>query len=248
MRGTASPNLLSTYSVERQPVGLGVITRANQGFRDHLAVWTALGMTEPTLEERRRAFQELSATTPGGRKRREALRLAIKNTETEFHAVGREMGQRYDEYGSKAIVLDDEASARPNIPHHEDMDYLPSTYPGSRLPHVWINTRVPGKKFSTNDIVGHTVFCVLTGPGGDGWKSATKQVGEKLGIEIRAHSIGWKQDYEDVYGHWAEKREVQEDGCILVRPDRFVAWRYFTLPEEPAEHLERALRKILGLS
>ncbi|KAK9776272.1 putative FAD binding domain-containing protein [Seiridium cardinale] len=247
LRGHASSKLLSTYSVERQPVGLGVVTRANQSFRNHVAVWTALGMEEPTLDARRRAFGELSVVGPEGRKRREQLRIAIKGTETEFHAIGREMGQRYDEYGSKAVVLDDEGAPRPSTPYNEDMEYQISTYPGSRLPHAWINTKVPQQQISTNDLAGHGCFTVLTGPGGGGWKSAAKEVGEKLGFVINAYSIGWGEDYEDVYGHWVQHSGVEEDGCILVRPDRFVGWRSATLLKDPADRLEQALKKILGM-
>ncbi|KAH8203534.1 hypothetical protein TruAng_002282 [Truncatella angustata] len=249
MRGRASPSLLSTYSTERQPVGLGIVTRANQGFRDHLAVWRALGMTSPSLPARRGAFAELKSTTPEGRRRREDLRVAIKGTEKEFHAVGREMGQQYDKAGSAAVVTDDEPGPRPDVVPRpdEDMDYVISTYPGSRLPHAWLNTKVPQQQISTNDLAGHAAFCVLTGPGGDAWKSAAKAVGGRLGVEITAYSIGWGQDYEDVYGHWAQRSEVEEDGCVLVRPDRFVGWRSHALPEDPARDLERGLRKILGL-
>lgn len=244
-RGHASPSLLSSYSVERQPVGLGVVSRANQGLRDHVAVWEALGMTEPDLAARTAAYRELDAKTAGGRARREALRRAIRGTETEFHAVGREMGQRYDEYGSGAVVLDDEES-RAAHPENEDLEYLISTFPGSRLPHAWINTRTPRPQIGTNDLAGHGAFCVLTGPGGDAWKEAAAAAAKALGAEINAYSIGWNQDYEDVYGDWARRCEIEEDGCILVRPDRFVGWRSKTLREDATESLERALKKILG--
>lgn len=43
-KGLADPSLLDSYSLERQPIGAGVIQRANQGLRDHVAVWEALGV------------------------------------------------------------------------------------------------------------------------------------------------------------------------------------------------------------
>ncbi|KAH8647978.1 FAD binding domain-containing protein [Xylariales sp. PMI_506] len=248
MRFRAGPGLLESYSVERQPVGLGVVTRANQGLRDHLAVWDALGFSEPTIEKRKDAFRELSAPDANGRQRRQNLRVAIKGTQTEFHALGREMGQHYDEYGSHAVVVDEEIRPRPKKPAHEDLDYHISTYPGSRLPHAWINTKVPQPQISTNDLAGHGRFCLFTGPGGDGWKTAAVTTGVKLGIDIRAYSIGWDQDYEDVYGDWAKYSEVEEDGCVLVRPDRFVGWRSEKMLKDPEMALTRALEKILALN
>jgi hypothetical protein len=71
-------------------------------------------------------------------------------------------------------------------------------------------------------LAGHGVFCLLTGIGGDNWKAASQSVSRELGLEIRSHGIGWGQDYVDVYGDWEEKREVEEDGAILIRPDRFI--------------------------
>lgn len=65
-KGLASPSLLSSYSPERQPIGLGIVTCANQGLRDHAPVWGALGLLDASLEVRRKRFAELSAATPEG--------------------------------------------------------------------------------------------------------------------------------------------------------------------------------------
>lgn len=53
MSGKAGRELLDTYSIERQPVGVGIITRANQGLRDHTPWMTAIGMMEPDVEKRK---------------------------------------------------------------------------------------------------------------------------------------------------------------------------------------------------
>ena len=55
-QGLASPSILESFSHERQPVGLGVITRANQGIRDHVPVWKEMGLMEETVEERMKIF------------------------------------------------------------------------------------------------------------------------------------------------------------------------------------------------
>ena len=66
-------------------------------------------------------------------------------------------------------------------------------------------------------------------------------------MEIASSSIGWKQDYEDVYFDWARRREVEEHGCVLARPDRFVAWRSKEMIDAPTEKLEEVMRSILAL-
>ena len=222
LKGHANPSLLDSYSAERQPVGHSVITRANQGLRDHLPVWEALGMMEPSLPVRMQAFNELSQVSPAAAARRAKLQKAVEGTAREYHGLGIEMNQRYE---SKAVYVADEEAPRPPLPEDPVLFHEITTYPGSRLPHAWLNTRVPGKHFSTIDVAGHGVFCLLTGIGGKIWKKAAAGVMEKLGVEVRCCSIGWQQDFEDPYFDWARRREVEEDGCVLVRPDRFVAWR-----------------------
>ena len=242
-KGFAASEILDSYSVERQPVGLGVITRANQGIRDHLPVWKALGVMEPTIEERRAQFNELSQPTPEGSKRRAALRVAVEGTNHEFHGLGIEMNQRYK---SNAVHLCDEPNARPLLPEDAVLEHEVTTYPGSRLPHAWLNSRNPGERFSTIDLAGHGTFCLLTSIGGEKWKDAAVIVTKKLGVEIRAYSLGWMQDYEDVYSDWARRREVDENGCVLARPDRFVAWRSMGIVEDCESKLLAVMKRLLG--
>lgn len=42
-KGIAGRSILDSFNAERQPVGQGVVTQANQGIRDHLPVCQALG-------------------------------------------------------------------------------------------------------------------------------------------------------------------------------------------------------------
>lgn len=246
MKGLAGPSLLDSFSQERQPVGHGVITRANQGIRDHTPVWDALGVSAETVEERMKLFDELKAATPEGKKRRKLLRETVEGTSHEFHGLGIEMNQRYI---SDAVLHEDEKKAgrhTPSAPPDPVLDHIPSTYPGCRLPHAWLNTRNPGEQFSTIDLAGHGEFCLLTGIGGEKWKEAAIVVGKKLNVKINAYSVGWCQDYEDVYGDWDDKREVDESGCLLVRPDRFVAWRSMNVETNCEERLLEVMRKVLG--
>lgn len=203
-----------------------------------------MGMMDPDKDARSKVLEEFDDPGPKGRKRRQDFQKGIENTSTEFHGLGIEMNQRYE---SSAVYLEDEGAAPPPLPQDAVKQYLISTYPGKRLPHAWLNTRTPGKRFSTIDLAGHGRFCLLTGPGGKDWKSAAEKVSKAVGVEVKVHSIGWKQDYEDVYFDWARRREVEEDGCVLVRPDRFVAWRSKAMITGADVKLEKVMRKILSL-
>jgi 2,4-dichlorophenol 6-monooxygenase len=45
---------------------------------------------------------------------------------------------------------------------------------------------------------------------------------------------------------WLRRRETRSDGAVLVRPDRFIAWRAPTAAEDPRGGLADALSQILG--
>ena len=66
MKGKSGPGLLDSFNLERQPVGATIVTRANDGLRDHVPVWEALGMLDPSLKVRQKHFAELSDATPEG--------------------------------------------------------------------------------------------------------------------------------------------------------------------------------------
>lgn len=243
IQGKAGKTLLDSYSVERQPVGLNIITRANQAFREHNNVWSAFGMLEPTVSERMRLFTQLSEATSEGCARRAALKAAVEQTSREFHGLGIEMNQRYE---SSAISVSTE-EMKPPYKKDEVLFYQPSTYPGSRLPHAWLNSSSPTTPVSTIDLAGKGKFTLLSGIGGKQWKAASAIVTKELGVSINTYMIGFRQDYEDVYSTWSEMREVEESGCILVRPDRFVCWRCKKLPSDSTEALRIAMRSILAI-
>jgi 2-polyprenyl-6-methoxyphenol hydroxylase-like FAD-dependent oxidoreductase len=242
--GLADPGLLDTFSLERQPIGEGIIRRANQGLRDHGPVYEALGVLPENIEERKKQHGELAAPTKAGRERRRRLQEAIKYTEHEFGGIGQEMNQWYE---SAAIYKKDEKTPRQPEPEDKVLTYQITTYPGSKLPHAWLNKRTPSTPpISTQDLAGKRTFCLLTGLGGEAWREAAYEASRYLGITINVYSIGWQQDWEDVYGDWARRREVEEDGCVLLRPDRTVCWRSMDMRADAKEQLLHVLRVVLG--
>jgi len=47
---------------------------------------------------------------------------------------------------------------------------------------------------------------------------------------------------------WLRQREIAADGAVLVRPDRFVAWRSLSGADDPHAALAGALTQVLGRS
>lgn len=106
---------------------------------------------------------------------------------------------------------------------------------------------MPGAQTSTLDLAGKGRFSLFISWDGEGWRTGAKVVSEKLGIEIVVFAIGMGLEYEAVYRDWYNLREVEEDGCVLVRPDRFVARKSKALTKDCEADLERVMKSILSL-
>ena len=158
------------------------------------------------------------------------------------------MNQRYINPLAAVYVDDEELMSPPGFARDPVLYYQPSTYPGCRVPHAWLNTIVPAKRISTIDLTGHGKFTLLTGTGGrKAWAQAAAKVMENLQVPIVVYSIGYLEDYEDVYLDWTRLREVEENGAVLVRPDRVVGWRSKSLPILCEGKLFKVMCKLLDL-
>jgi 2,4-dichlorophenol 6-monooxygenase len=87
---------------------------------------------------------------------------------------------------------------------------------------------------------------LFTGIGGNAWSGAAADVAAETGIELIVHSVGAPGGLIDCYGDWRRLSEVPEDGCVLVRPDLFVAWRAFSAAPEFVSRLAEVMASILG--
>ncbi len=242
LRGQASPSLLDTYNDERVPVGGQIVERANKSIAEFGAIFEALGLTDPTDAEQMRAnMAARKDDTPQAAAQREQLRRAMELKNYEFNAHGVEFNQRYK---SPAVVPD--GTEEPVYERDPELYYHPTTWPGARLPHCWVEHC--GRKVSTIDLAGHGRFTLLTGIGGEGWAQAAATVSGRTGVSIAAFVVGPGRDVLDLYDDWASLSEVSERGCVLVRPDLHVAWRSHDLAADPTVALVGVLDAILGRS
>jgi 2,4-dichlorophenol 6-monooxygenase len=242
LRGAATPKLLRSYDAERAPIGKQVVDRANKSIAEFGPIFDALGLLSTTDPDAMKANMEArKQATPLGAERRAKLRDAIAFKIYEFDAHGVEMNQRYE---SEAIASD----GTPPAPFAEDAElyYQPTTRPGSHLPHVWVERE--RKALSTIDLVGKGRFTLLTSIGGEAWVRAAKDLARELSVDISTVTIGPGCDVEDPFGDWARAREIEDGGCLLVRPDMFVAFRATTASEGAASELRAAMKQILGRS
>jgi len=240
LRGQAGPSLLETYSAERAPVASQIVLRANKSSREFVQFFEVLGLLGATDEEEmREQIEERKASTPRGAAKRAALVAAMELKNYEFNAHGVEMGQFYQ---STAIVSD--GSGRPAPIRDPELYFEPTTVPGGRLPHAWVGDR--STRLSTLDLAPYGQFTLFTGIAGEAWADAAATVGKDLGIPLATVIIGPGRPVTDLYYDWARLREVEEEGALLIRPDKHVGWRSMAMPEDPAAALRAALATLLG--
>jgi hypothetical protein len=208
-----------------------------------MKVWSSLGMFAETVEEGTQQIRQLAEASEAGMKRRAALHEALEGKRREGESLGLTMNQWY---ASTAVYLDDEPAPRPKLEGDPLVKIQVSTYPGTRLPHAWLDIPTRRKEISTHDLAGHASFCLFTGHGGDAWRKAAGAITKDTGIPIKTYSIGFGLDYHDVYREWHKRKEVAEDGCVLVRPDRFIAWRSMKMIPNCAAKLTQVFKTILS--
>lgn len=239
LQGKAAPSLLGTYDAERAPIGKQVVDRANKSIEEFGPIFQALGLLSTEDPGQMVAnMQARKEDTEDGRRRRAALREAIAFKVYEFDAHGVDMNLRYR---SGAVIAESKPDAFAEDP---ELIYQPTTYPGARLPHVWLEQN--RQRLSSLDLVGRGRFTVITGIGGEAWIEAANTIADRTGIEIVPITIGPGCGYEDPFGDWARAREVEDDGCLLVRPDQYVAWRASKRDTKALPTLSRMMGAITG--
>ena len=237
LQGKASPRLLDSYNLERLPVGRQVVKRADKSMGLNNDLWNCMiGEKDHAMSSIE--YRHMLGTNEG----RTNFRSLLKEFAFENHAHGVELNRRYV---SNAVVEDQQSA--PDVGNHDDeLFYHPSTRPGAPLPHVWLGHREAGPRVSSLDLAGKRRFTIFSGYGGERWREATRAVFEQMGVEIATILIGPYLEYEDLYGRWSELSAIQEDGCVVIRPDLYIAWRCRTMPVDPIATLSAVMRELLG--
>jgi 2,4-dichlorophenol 6-monooxygenase len=236
--GRADERLLDTYSAERQPVGRRVIDRAIRSVSEMAPFIAAVGFRpDQSCEEADATLDRLLG--PDGEARRADLLAALDLMNGQFNAHGVEMGQHY----VSGAIVDDPTPERPAA-RDPDLYYQPTTRPGAPLPHVWLERN--GLRLSTLDLCRYDRFTLLVGADGGPWTDAAVRVGRATGVPIEAVPVALGQPHNDVLGWWTRLRATSDRGCVLVRPDRVVAWRSHDHGPDPTNALGAAMTAVLG--
>jgi 2-polyprenyl-6-methoxyphenol hydroxylase-like FAD-dependent oxidoreductase len=198
LAGWGGPNLLRSYGIERRQIGernVAASRFASQGRRKWRSMW------RPDIRDN---------TPQGAATRANLARVADVEQRKTNEMPGAELGYRY---ADSPVIASEPGEA----PEHDFMNYVPSTWPGVRLPHVWL-----GDGTAVHDRIGYGRGYTLLRFGGSADPGA---LGEALVARGAPYAVLDLPDTRarDVYGH----------DLILVRPDLHIVWRGNALPADP---------------
>lgn len=194
LEGWGGPELLASYDAERRQIGervVGASRYASLGYRAWLA----------------EVRPEIGDDTPAGDSARAHLaEIADVEQRKSNEMIGAELGYRYVD----SPIIDNV----PGGPQDDLRVYQPTSWPGARLPHMWladgsaIQDRLRPDRYTLVDVSGKHDPTPLA--------RAFEALGAPLDVLV----------VPDPALHGIYERDL-----ILVRPDMHVAWRGHRLPE-----------------
>ena len=198
LKGWGGPELLDSYEIERRQVGdrnVGASRYANVGRQK----WRSIATDEI-----------FSGTEAGESMKRKLIQVADSEQRKGNRMIGAELGYRYVD----SPCIDN----IPGGPEHRVGEYNPNVWPGSRLPHCWLDDGS-----ALQDQLPETYILLSLGNKSLD-TSKLRQSYEKIGAPVAEVRIESNR-LRDLYGF----------DLLVLRPDMHVAWRGNDAPPNPQE-------------
>ncbi len=82
-----------------------------------------------------------------------------------------------------------------------------------------------------------------------GWVDAANRLAAERGLPLRAHTVGLEGcDFVDVRMAWMKNRGISSSGVVIVRPDRYVAYRSVAGVPDADSELRRVFDSLLAVT
>jgi 2-polyprenyl-6-methoxyphenol hydroxylase-like FAD-dependent oxidoreductase len=198
LRGWGGPNLLKSYEIERRQIGernVGASRYATIGRRKWRSMW------RPNIRD---------DTPEGEATRRNLSAVADVEQRKSNEMIGAELGYRYVDSPIICNV--------PGGPEHLFRDYQPTTWPGARLPHLWLDDGTPMQDHVPD---GYSILKLGRSRADTGeLERAIRFHGAQVSVLNVPDAVA-----RDIYGY----------DLILLRPDLHVVWRGQGPPADAAK-------------
>src|SRR5579862_255431 len=210
LAGWGGPHLLASYEAERRPIGLRNVKASRAAMTGRLG-WRAVYQTN------------IKDNTPEGAATRTQMAALFDTQQRKVTEIlGIEAGYRYV---NSPIVCTEAGDG----PDPDNPSYVPTTWPGARLPHVWLND---GTALHDRMGPGYTLLRLA------GTRADTSDL-EQSFREIRA-----PLEVLEVPGE--RPRDIYEYDLLLVRPDLHVVWRGNKFPQDASKIAMIATGRLLS--
>jgi 2-polyprenyl-6-methoxyphenol hydroxylase-like FAD-dependent oxidoreductase len=202
LQGWGGPSLLASYEIERRQIGernVAASGHAARGRRSWRAAW------RPNIRD---------DTPEGAATRANLTRIADVEQRKGNVMRGAELGYRY--IGSPVIAEE------PGGPAPDFKNYVPTTWPGARLPHLWL---ADGGAMQDRIGDGYTLLRLgKSPPDAEPLSRAFAAYGAPFAVRDVA-----EERVRDLYGY----------DLLLLRPDLHVVWRGNAPPADAAGLVRR---------
>ncbi len=239
LKGQAHATLLDTYETERRPVAQEVVATAFKGWQSNKSLIGAIGFSpQNSPEQNWTNIRNIWAKGDDGDTARRNVARTLPGLLPNYNSLNVAHGFSYP---SGAFIPVDDAPYSPLDPLGR---YEPSSRPGHSMPHAWVEN-LHGRT-ALGDLTGAGEFVLIAGEEGADWCRAADTVANELGIALRAFAVGGTEgDWLDIRGTWEQVRGHGPRGALLVRPDRFVAWRSEAEEADAESRLRSVFNEIL---
>jgi 2-polyprenyl-6-methoxyphenol hydroxylase-like FAD-dependent oxidoreductase len=193
LQGWGGEVLLDSYTFERKPIA----ERITQFSTGNLEIMKKLPSNEFIYDD----------SSTGENVREQVGKAMTEGLKREWFSLNMHLGNRY--INSPINIYDEpEDSLKVQSEFEDAINYIPSTRPGARAPHIWLD-----KDLSTLDLINkkYTLFCFTN-------------ITDEIKV-ICQYANELKIPLSIFYLDSIQTKSIYEWSFVMIRPDGHVAWR-----------------------
>ncbi len=229
IKGAASEGLLDTYEVERKSKALQTVKSATYNSLHYQSIVQSALVGEPRLYTHGQVSNACQQFLQE--------RMKPHGDNAVLH-TGYQLGTVYR---SDSVISDGTTAPEPTL-----KDYVETTIPGTRAPHVWLQ-RGDGDTISTIDLYGGR-FVLVAIDEAAAWQEIAAGIRDSFDLNLSVADLSGRGEYQPDEPKFSRIYRGEEAfSMVLVRPDGYIASRFQgNVRRDGDRFLQDAFRRILG--